>query len=463
MAPSPIASPHPPSTAQQSARGARGSRAETHGEHGQALVLVTLTMLILLGMAALAIDVSTWYQRHHAAQVAADAAALAAANCMANVGVTNGTFTDQCTTTSDAAMVATNYAAENGVSIPTTNVSFNGENVTVTTPDPPPVLFASLFGVTSATQTARASATWSAPVSTSCTTSLEQSGACYFAFARDSNCPDVGITLENVGTVRITGGVWSNSDLSSVNADHNSSWGNATFGNGTLCTWIGASVGNGPSFSSGPTPQPPINSWPRDYTSVLQCGPGLTYQCTGPNGTPSYCTQAAPAFGLNLLGYVTSLPSGALPITMTAGQVYCAYGTSTNMSDPTTWNGVIDATSGTQSTSDTFIGGLAAITTQGSVTLSPALTTSLGSLLVYAGDSTVTAANVAESGKANLSGDIFAPNGTITATNSGSGSYTSFLEGNQVVIDAQGNMTGEGPQTGSNGSSSLPGADAMTG
>ena len=52
----------------------------THsGEHGQTIVLVALTIVTLLAMAALAIDVVTLYVAKGEVQRAADAAALVAA------------------------------------------------------------------------------------------------------------------------------------------------------------------------------------------------------------------------------------------------------------------------------------------------------------------------------------------------------------------------------------------------
>src|SRR5205807_441413 len=47
---------------------------------GQSLVLITVFMMSLLGMAALAIDAGTWYQTKRAVQAAADSAALAGAS-----------------------------------------------------------------------------------------------------------------------------------------------------------------------------------------------------------------------------------------------------------------------------------------------------------------------------------------------------------------------------------------------
>ena len=52
----------------------------TSTQSGQTLVLITVFMLSLLGMCALAIDVGTWYQQKRAVQSAADASALAGAD-----------------------------------------------------------------------------------------------------------------------------------------------------------------------------------------------------------------------------------------------------------------------------------------------------------------------------------------------------------------------------------------------
>jgi len=60
-------------------------------EGGQSLVIVILAMTLIVAIAALAIDVSQWYATRHQAQVAADAAALAGANCMADGGTTANT------------------------------------------------------------------------------------------------------------------------------------------------------------------------------------------------------------------------------------------------------------------------------------------------------------------------------------------------------------------------------------
>ena len=52
-------------------------------ERGQTLVIITVFMMSLLGMAAMAIDVGSWYQDRRHLQSDADAAALAGAAAIA--------------------------------------------------------------------------------------------------------------------------------------------------------------------------------------------------------------------------------------------------------------------------------------------------------------------------------------------------------------------------------------------
>jgi len=67
----------------------RVNTAHRKNERGITIVLVAFSLLALLGMAALAIDVSTLYVAHGEAQRAADAAALAGARMFASSGYTS--------------------------------------------------------------------------------------------------------------------------------------------------------------------------------------------------------------------------------------------------------------------------------------------------------------------------------------------------------------------------------------
>jgi type II secretory pathway pseudopilin PulG len=59
-------------------------------ERGQTLLLVVVAMAVLVGMAALAIDIATLYTAHNETRRAAEAAALAGAQAIASSGITSG-------------------------------------------------------------------------------------------------------------------------------------------------------------------------------------------------------------------------------------------------------------------------------------------------------------------------------------------------------------------------------------
>ncbi len=91
--------------------------AHRKNERGITIVLVAISLLALLGMAALAIDVSTLYMAHGEAQRAADAAALAGARMFASSGYTSASSTlaasDICQTSAvPGAAAAANRQAE---------------------------------------------------------------------------------------------------------------------------------------------------------------------------------------------------------------------------------------------------------------------------------------------------------------------------------------------------------------
>ena len=95
----------------------RANRSHRKNERGITIVLVAISLLSLLGMAALAIDVSTLYMAHEEAQRAADAAALAGARMFASSGYTSAssslTASDICQTSAvPGAAAAANRQAE---------------------------------------------------------------------------------------------------------------------------------------------------------------------------------------------------------------------------------------------------------------------------------------------------------------------------------------------------------------
>jgi hypothetical protein len=191
-------------------------RVRLGAQDGQSLIIVVLSMFVVLGISAVAIDLAQWYQKHHQAQVAADAAALATANCFGR---------GDCTSTSAGTSTAMTYANSNGVPASTVAIDTTNYNVTVTTQTAAPTAFAALFGL-KPNVAARAVANWnsgSTPYSFFAgNTSCASGTGLYFADNGGglSNVPGVhsngSLTVNNnSGSVSITGSI---SDTSSGSA-----------------------------------------------------------------------------------------------------------------------------------------------------------------------------------------------------------------------------------------------------
>jgi Flp pilus assembly protein TadG len=124
-------------------------------ERGQSMVLTVVFMVVLLGFAALVIDVGSWYRAHRSAQSTADAAALAGAQGLP--------------ITSTATSLASQYVTKNspsgpgiGGTTPTITVSQQGyepDTITVKVKRPAPGFFAKLFGSAFGTVTVSRTAT----------------------------------------------------------------------------------------------------------------------------------------------------------------------------------------------------------------------------------------------------------------------------------------------------------------
>jgi len=87
----------------------------TKHERGVTILIVAISLLVLVTMAALAIDIASLYQAHAEAQRAADAAALAGARMFATSSYTSTTslaFSDVCNTGGPGSTVAVNKQAE---------------------------------------------------------------------------------------------------------------------------------------------------------------------------------------------------------------------------------------------------------------------------------------------------------------------------------------------------------------
>jgi Flp pilus assembly protein TadG len=111
-------------------------------ERGQSMALTVIFMVVLLGFAAMVIDVGSWYRAHRSVQSTADAAALAGAQALPDTGT--------------ASTLATQYVTKNSPSSPgsggtTPTITFSQQGyemdtITVKVKRPAPGFFAKLFG-----------------------------------------------------------------------------------------------------------------------------------------------------------------------------------------------------------------------------------------------------------------------------------------------------------------------------
>jgi hypothetical protein len=114
-------------------------------EDGQALIQVSIAMIVLLGFAALAIDVSFGYSQRRDMQNAADAGALAGAYHMCFVSSDENEVRD----------VAETYATDHNRA-DSADVDIAGAIITVTTHIAEPTFFANIFGSSELNVTAQA-------------------------------------------------------------------------------------------------------------------------------------------------------------------------------------------------------------------------------------------------------------------------------------------------------------------
>ena len=115
---------------------------------GQATVLTLVFLTVLLGMAALVLDVGSWYRADRDTQSTADSAALAGAQALPD-------------STADASSLASSYASKNGGGLD--GVSFSSsygtnDTIKVTIKKPAQGIFTRLFGVSSINVGSKASA-----------------------------------------------------------------------------------------------------------------------------------------------------------------------------------------------------------------------------------------------------------------------------------------------------------------
>jgi Flp pilus assembly protein TadG len=123
-------------------------------EEGQVTVLAAVFMIVLVGMAGFVLDVGSWFRQQRVTQSTVDAAALAGAQALPG-------------SVSDANAAATDFAGRNGgvagLSITFGNKWRSNDMITVKQTTPSTGFFSRLFGVTTVSLSAKASAVSEVP------------------------------------------------------------------------------------------------------------------------------------------------------------------------------------------------------------------------------------------------------------------------------------------------------------
>jgi Flp pilus assembly protein TadG len=111
-------------------------------DHGQATVLTVVFLVVLLGMAALVLDIGSWYRADRATQSTADAAALAGAQALPG---------DSAAANSLAQQYAVKNGGLGGGVITFSSKIVANDTIRVTVKRPAPTFFAKIFGKNSVT------------------------------------------------------------------------------------------------------------------------------------------------------------------------------------------------------------------------------------------------------------------------------------------------------------------------
>jgi Flp pilus assembly protein TadG len=117
-------------------------------QRGQATILTLVFLTVLLGMAALVLDVGSWYRADRSTQSTADAAALAGAQALPG-------------STGDATNLASGYASKNGAGLDSVSFSSSygpNDTIKVTVKKSASGVFTKLLGVNSVTVGSKATA-----------------------------------------------------------------------------------------------------------------------------------------------------------------------------------------------------------------------------------------------------------------------------------------------------------------
>jgi hypothetical protein len=452
-----------------------GGRRWREDERGQSLILILVAMATVIIITAFAIDVARWYQKRHQAQVAADAAALAAANCLSTQTCTNPSAAG------DAGVLASNYANTN--SVPLSAVSFDSANklVTVTTATTQKGAISSVTGNIQAS----AVASWAGgPLALSffsanegCGTGsasgeplglfIDQNGggntsvSGMHANGEYYNANDSGSATYN-GTVSGNTGNGSSTGAYSCNGGVNTSCKRKDAGSATGDCWENKSNINVNSSGNSYLPYPVCYNLPGSTSTPQPNPPGCTNSSIG-GGSTVTCQ-----FPTN--GYWTTDTSAPAGDQITGPGVYCigsAGNISTSYSGSPACNTItstshavgsiyVDATILSNLNGYEFVGPCVFLNAAKGTMSGPA-----SNPLIYGTSNTTTSGTIdvsivtPNSQSTTLNGTVYDPSGSVQFT--GNNAFIGFVESQNIWVNGNNSVTGNGPS-----SPNQPGSDTLT-
>ena len=403
------------------------------GRAGQTMLLGTLSLVLFFSVLGLAVDMGWSYFRRHAAQAAADSAALAAASWAKTNGYTCGVNGVVCGTTytcagvsppTDELQAGCLYAAQNGFSSGVTMTSnSSGSPVAGNSPSywvqaniaqTVPLLFLSVKGFTSANVNVQAVAGISITPPNSCIYVLDSSAA---------HALDIG------GTAGVTTNCAIYVNSSASNALR--MVGNATI-TGSVFVVGQTSIGSNDTITPAPTTGVSATPDPLSSLSVpsyASCDHTGTYNVTGGGtlGPGVYCG------GISV--------SSSAATTFSPGNYYLVGGgLSISGSGNITANNVTFFNTG----NSTYSAAPISITGSGVLNMSASTTGAYQGIMVfqdrthsYSGDN-----KVAGTTGSTMSGTFYFPTTSLTYTGTSTGQYSSIIA-NTIVFTGTSNLSSD--------------------
>ena len=400
------------------------------GRAGQTLLMGTLSLVLFFSVLGLAVDIGWSYFRRHAAQAAADAAALAAASWAKTNGYTCGVNGVVCGTTytcagvsppTDELQAGCLYAAQNGF---TTGVTMTSNSTGSPVPgnstaywvqaniaQTVPLQFFSIKGFNSANVNVQAVAGISVTPPNSCIYVLDTSA---------SHALDMGGTADVVSNCAI----YVNSSAgNALRMTGNSTISSSTFVVGQTSIGSNATVTPAPTTGVLATPDPLASFSFPSYGPCTQTG---NYSVTGGGTIPPgvYCG------GISV--------SSSAAVTFSPGNFYLVGGgLSITGSGNITANNVTFFNTGNA----TYSAAPISITGSGVLNMSAATTGAYQGILIfqdhahsYSGDN-----KVAGTTGSTMSGTYYFPNTSLTFTGTSSGQYASIIA-NTIIFTGTTNL-----------------------